>query len=207
MSPIFRKKDCIGLFFYSYELLHGILCGPAMGALCQPLYAFLSGAVVSGDCDTAAEPAAKNSAVCIGCHSDFALRCRPVIPGHISLDYNDRKGGDQRPEGYFVNRHVEYEPYAALCAAIDDGGYISVGLSMGADDYEYPLWRMLPDEVMRIEHVGVTNQSSGHADSSFQPDCIVWLGAEPGVPYVYNGKIYEQCKECGEGHYLLYPSP
>ena len=118
-----------------------------------------------------------------------------------------KREAGQRPEGYFANRFEEYEPYAAVCAAIDDGGYNSVGLSMGGDDYEYPLWRMLPDEVMRIEHVGVTNQSAGYADGSFQPDCIVWLGTEPDAPYEYNGKTYEKCRECGEGHYLLYSSP
>ena len=145
----------------------------------------------------------------------YALAAAVILLCAVDLSYQGiyhwtivtKSEADQRPEGYFVNRHVEYEPYAALCAAIDEGGYVSVGLTMGADDYEYPLWRMLPDEVMRIEHVGVTNQSADYADSSFRPDCIIWLGAEPDAPYEYNGKIYEKWKEYGEGHYLLYSSP
>lgn len=116
-----------------------------------------------------------------------------------------RWGAERRPEGYFAIRYTEYEPYTALCAAIDERGYVLVGLSMGADDYEYPLWQMLPDRVLRIEHVGVTNASSIYADNMFRPDCIVWIGQKPDTPYEYNGKVYENCIECGEGHYLLCP--
>lgn len=114
-------------------------------------------------------------------------------------------GANRRPEGYFAMRHTDYEPYADLCAAIRENGYTLIGLHVGNDHYEYPLWQMLPKEVLRIEHVDVSNDSSVYTDPLFRPDCIIWLGAKPDFPYEYNGKIYETCWEYEEGYYLLCP--
>lgn len=116
-----------------------------------------------------------------------------------------RWGAARRPEGYFASRSTEYEPYTALCTAIDNIGGTSVGLVMGSDDYEYPLWKMFPRRVTRTEHIGVVNASADYADPVFQPDCIVWLGTRPDTPYEYNGRTYEKCIDCGEGHWLLCP--
>lgn len=114
-------------------------------------------------------------------------------------------GADQRPLGYFSNRYTEYAPYCAICDAVDAGGYKLVGLFTGADDYEYPLWYMLSGKVRRMEHIAVSNESRIYADSAFQPDCIIWLGSKPAMPYEWNGKTYETCIEGGEGRYLLCP--
>lgn len=114
-------------------------------------------------------------------------------------------GANQRPYGYFVNRHTEYDPYFALCNTIKDNEYTFVGLFINGDDYEYPLWQMLCGQVERMEHIGVTNESMIYEDLTFHPDCIIWLGSKPEMPYEYHGIIYEECTEYQEGHYLLCP--
>ena len=71
---------------------------------------------------------------------------------------------------------------------------------MKADDYEYPLWRML--DGCRIEHIYVENESAVYADSEFTPDCIVWFGVLP-EDITINGREYQEVTDFGEEYYLL----
>lgn len=113
-----------------------------------------------------------------------------------------RRSASERPLGYFVNRTDEYEPYLAICREIADDGFTQIGLYMGEDHYEYPLWRMLPESVSRLEHVLVSNESAVYADDSFLPECIIWLGAVTDK-VEYNGTAYELILQVDEQHGLL----
>ena len=112
-------------------------------------------------------------------------------------------GANETPYGYFVNRSNEYAPYQSICQEIADLGYSQIGLRMEEDNYEYPLWKMLPESSYRLEHVMVSNQSAIYADPSYQPECIIWLGSLSEEEIHYNGQIYRIQLKVDDKHYLL----
>ena len=77
----------------------------------------------------------------------------------------------ERPEGYFYNYGRE-EDYITACNLVLEEGYSKIGLILGEDTYEYPIWYMLQNEVERIEHIMISNESHKYEDEMFVPDCI-----------------------------------
>jgi hypothetical protein len=67
-----------------------------------------------------------------------------------------------RIEQYFRQGPGIRAEYIGATSFIRSSGCNQVGLMLGWDDYEYPLWALLPQarEGGRMEHVGVTNSSS-----------------------------------------------
>lgn len=117
-------------------------------------------------------------------------------------DVYAHQGADNRPYGYFTARRDETVYYAQVTDDIKGSGYNSVGLYLlKADDYEYPIWKMLGKQ--RIEHVNVRNESTIYADPDFTPDCIIWFGQLPEETVTVNGAGYELAEDYGELHYLL----
>lgn len=106
----------------------------------------------------------------------------------------------ERPEGYFANRQGEREPYQAICQNILDCGYQTVGLKLAADSYEYPFWAMLNNRVQQMGHVLVDNESQIYAEHSFLPECIIWVGALPQETIEWQGIIYGNRVDLGEGY-------
>lgn len=107
-----------------------------------------------------------------------------------------------RPYSYFAARWDEMAPYGALTDRIKSQGYENVGLYLyKADDFEYPLWAMLPG--CRLEHVLVENETAGYADETFVPDCIIWFGELPEEPVVIGGQTYGSVTEAEHKEYLL----
>lgn len=79
----------------------------------------------------------------------------------------------EKPSGYFVyNRELE-EDYSIAARYIKEHGFHKVGLYIGGNSYEYPLWQMLGEEVERIEHVNVDNELQRYEDREFLPNCII----------------------------------
>lgn len=63
---------------------------------------------------------------------------------------------------YFVNSRPElYASYQQLVKQIKESKCVEIGLKIGFDDWEYPLWRMLQnqDVTCRIRHIEVTNET------------------------------------------------
>lgn len=110
-------------------------------------------------------------------------------------------GANNRPYGYFVGRVDEKVYYIELTDAIKSKIYASVGLHMGGNRYEYPIWKMLDGQ--RIEHINVENESAIYAQQDFIPECIIWIGALSEEPVEVNGQVYTQIEDFGEDHYLL----
>jgi len=126
----------------------------------------------------------------------------------IGLAYNHRNmnaryGADERPYGYFVNRSNEYQPYTELCNTIIEGKYKNIGIYLGSDDYEYPVWVMLQGKIVQMKHVNVENNSVVYAEEDFEPDCIIWIGALPDSNFEYNGITYTNTYTAAENRYLL----
>ncbi len=121
---------------------------------------------------------------------------------HYHYDICMNQGAAGRPYGYFHMRWGEGSYYAQVTDEIKSAGYASVGLHLAlADDYEYPIWKMLSEQ--HIEHVGVENESAVYADESYTPDCVIWFGGLPEEPVTVNGRVYAQVQDFGEWHYLL----
>lgn len=114
------------------------------------------------------------------------------------------KNESDRAHGYFVRHVDEYEIYSEICQIIRKKEFRQVGLKMQEEDYEYPLWKILEEDVDRIEHIFVENTSQRYDDYNFTPDCIIWVGGLPEGTIERNGKIYNVYAEYGQRYYLLF---
>lgn len=114
---------------------------------------------------------------------------------------NFRDHASTRPWDYYAIRWEEMAPAVALTDEVKSRGYKNVGLVLGGDDYEYPLWKML--EGCRLEHVLVKGDSAVYTDESFVPDCIIWFGKLPDEPVQIGNQVYHQISEYAENRYLM----
>lgn len=112
-------------------------------------------------------------------------------------------GGGQRPQGYFVNRMEEWEPTEAICRYIRESGFVNLGIFQREDDYQYPYWAMLKEQMSRMEHVNVSGESAVYTDTEYVPECIIWLGEYPGDRFEWNGQEYIPGFEARENRYVL----
>lgn len=139
------------------------------------------------------------SIVCFLCTAD--LLSMSIYHRNMCTRYK----ADRRPTGYYVNRVTEQVPYGIICQSILDGGYKKIGLSIGSDTYEYPIWKILEGQAEQIEHVNVSNESLIYDDGSFIPDCVIWIGNVPETVFSWNGQVFSHLMEAEEGYYLLTP--
>jgi 4-amino-4-deoxy-L-arabinose transferase-like glycosyltransferase len=102
-----------------------------------------------------------------------------------------------RERQYFANLPWLYEPYAGAAQQAAAGGCASVGLILGSDDWEYPLWVLLHDlsPAIRIEHVNVQNVSAGSAAAdpgyaSFRPCALIVIREDPPQTVEVSGVAY-----------------
>lgn len=113
-------------------------------------------------------------------------------------------GAAETPSGYFLNRTGDYEIYTALTETIQDHEFKNIGLKIKENSYEYPIWRMLKEDVAEIEHVYVENETAKYDNGDFIPDCIIWLGQRPEGMVEHNGKEYKNVITFETGYYLFY---
>jgi hypothetical protein len=67
-------------------------------------------------------------------------------------------------------------PYRESANFVKTGKYSRIGLLIGSNDYDYPFWVLLKDEIrngLRVEHVGVSNASGRLGSQDFHPDCVL----------------------------------
>jgi hypothetical protein len=102
-----------------------------------------------------------------------------------------------RVRQYFANLPWQYEPYAGAAREAAAGGCASVGLILGEDDWEYPLWVLLHgiSPAIRIEHVNVRNASAGSAAAdpgyaSFRPCALIVISENPPPTISVSGTAY-----------------
>jgi len=102
-----------------------------------------------------------------------------------------------RIEQYFINRPNLSEPYSQSTQILSELHCSDVGLMMGEDDWEYPLWILLNEKTtgtIRLEHIQVNNNSrrevTDNQPGTFTPCAIlsVNIQAQPGV--LIGDKIY-----------------
>jgi hypothetical protein len=103
-----------------------------------------------------------------------------------------------RTDQYFVGRPDLEGTFGAAAQAIVEMQCRNVGLMMGGNDWEYPLWVMLEQRIgvdLRLEQVNVTNISGKklapkEGDKSFEPCAILVLNPAPENPIVVSGKTF-----------------
>ena len=86
---------------------------------------------------------------------------------------------------YFANRGV-YEPYAGICDFVESLGVSKIGILIGEDTYEYPLWVRLKNENTKMIQV-VGNEGTE------SPECIIAIDQDisTGDKYTYAGKVFK----------------
>ncbi len=99
-----------------------------------------------------------------------------------------------RERAYFKDKEV-FDQFNDTANEVVDGGYKNMGLIVGNDSYEYPLWKMTEGSVERIEHVCVDNETIIHEDGGFIPECIVAVDVETGDVISYHGNDYKLIKD------------
>ena len=88
----------------------------------------------------------------------------------------------------FANRPEMLGPYVSAAEYIKRSGVRDVGLILGGDTWEYPLWVLLDDDaggVPRIENVDVTNSTGTTAVPSkcFAPGLVLVVGLDKGESF------------------------
>lgn len=81
-----------------------------------------------------------------------------------------------RASQLFAARRDLHESFVEAARSIEAGGCRQVGLVMGVDNWEYPLWKLLAtgnDRAVRIEHVEVGNRSRGLPLPEFEPCAVI----------------------------------
>ena len=124
--------------------------------------------------------------------------CLGLLSGYGALHYtvNEIKmqyeGDEDGQYSYFANRHIR-GAYNDIEDYVEEKGFRQIGLYLGEDRYEYPLWPYL-DQTERIEHVMVKDEYLQKLeDPDFAPECIVSIGmgdCELGQVMEYHGIIY-----------------
>lgn len=135
----------------------------------------------------------------------LCLICIVDLAGQIGYHSKMRTvyGAESRPYGYFTNRSTEYESTMNVIAYIREQGYEEIGIYHGEDDYEYPYWALLKDDIHRIEHVNVTNESKVYVDTAYQPQAIIWYGKVSAEGFCWNGISYQKIKKIASNRYVL----
>jgi len=104
-----------------------------------------------------------------------------------------------RIEQYFINRPSLLSPYLESAQILSDLHCSDIGLVIGIKDWEYPLWILLREntgEIVRIEHVNVTNISqwlySGNYHDKFNKCAIFTLNPDPTDTVLIGGMVYSR---------------
>jgi hypothetical protein len=93
---------------------------------------------------------------------------------------------EDRMSQYFTNRPDLLMSYYVAASLINTRGAQNIGLQLGEDNWEYPLWALLQvidGDGPRMEHIDVQNLSGAIEKGDFQPDLIVKFD-EQGIPAV-----------------------
>ena len=96
-------------------------------------------------------------------------------------------------ERLFVNQPQLLGPYREAVEVIARSNAAQIGLILGGDSWEYPVWRMLRDRApghpVRIEHVGLPPDQRWPL-GPFSPDILFWNNGEAPLTVEINGRDF-----------------
>lgn len=97
---------------------------------------------------------------------------------------------DSRYKKYFANRSEIYDEYNSVVKKIDKMNYINVGLFLGGDDWEYPLFCKFYDKVVNPIHLNVNNiTKKANFCNEKKIDCIISTTLSDSI-IEYRGKRF-----------------
>ncbi|WP_337286853.1 glycosyltransferase family 39 protein [Candidatus Methylomirabilis sp.] len=123
---------------------------------------------------------------------------RPLIGANSVLS-------SKRDSQYFRNRPELALSYDRVAALVKESQCTHVGLMIGDDDWEYPLWVMTGASEGRIllKHIAVDNVS-GRIPSHFTPCAVIVTAPRPGEELVYDDSHTTYTKAFDGGSVVLY---
>lgn len=91
------------------------------------------------------------------------------------FELGDSECCSPRSSGLFTKREEWYDSYDQVTEEVTQLDCDQIGLILGANAWEYPIWLMLEEKgfVGQISHVEVTNESTKYAQSDFNPCAII----------------------------------
>jgi hypothetical protein len=102
-----------------------------------------------------------------------------------------------RDEQYFSNQPRWREPYLGAANFLITQDCRQIGLELGGDDWEYPLWVAFEkdkNQRLRIEHIRVKNWSAELSNkqpfSAFSPCAIVSQSSKSSSEMEFQGRRY-----------------
>ena len=117
---------------------------------------------------------------------------------HVGIAWRE---GKDRFAGYFRNNRALYTEYNEVCEYLKDSAGNGLGLYLGLDSYEYPLWACLDERMGEIRHVMVQNESSKFEEGDFLPEYIATdLTREENL--VFEDKEYVLVDVCRDNNIL-----
>ena len=118
--------------------------------------------------------------------------CCVDLSGLVDFHWqNSQVGSVDRFRGYFYHQGHLYDEYKEVCDMLPEETK-KIGLILGSDTYEYPVWQRLEASDICINHIMVVNESSQFEDEDFIPDCIISsYGGEEMLEY-HDKKYYLQ---------------
>ena len=87
--------------------------------------------------------------------------------------------------------------YQEVKKYVKENDYKAIGLVLGSDSYDYPLFKMLEPDVDKIKHVNVDNATKVYEDMAFLPDCIVLIDREGPESMSCHGEYYGRVIKIG----------
>ena len=97
---------------------------------------------------------------------------------------------DLRVKKMYANKLYQYEEYESVSAEIKRLGFKNIGLILGREDWEYPLFRNAYTDPLRPVHVNVKNVTGSVSVKNSGVDCIISTTVNDSVIY-HQSKRFE----------------
>lgn len=138
-----------------------------------------------------------------------------LLTAFMSGDYLFKFAKMNESEGEYEISEPTTDLQKALKEVIEDNMYDKVGIIIGSDTVEYPIWHTLMENgicSVQIEHICLPEKISylekiGERQLGFEPDCIVVGNREDyskNDVFIYNGMKYDREFCSDDGRFLIY---
>ncbi len=108
-----------------------------------------------------------------------------------------------KPDGYFTYNPDIKDGYISAISKIQSFGSGKIGLVVGQDSFEYPLWSVLQNQGYEIKHIMVSNMLGKYEDMDYVPDYIlVERGREGNM--IFHGENYRLKNGESDDYFGLY---
>ncbi|RCH55485.1 hypothetical protein DJ568_06215 [Mucilaginibacter hurinus] len=112
-----------------------------------------------------------------------------VVAGNETRPLKLQKLKQERFQKYFATKPESYGEYKEINEIINTAGFSNIGLILGVDDWQYPLFVECYRRPLRPVHINVNNFSKSIPAKVIVPDCIVSTTTNLKT-IEFNGRVY-----------------